>query len=374
MADSLAPLLRTLRARAGNPSYRAIERLISTQGRKAHMRRATIQEKLTGKSSANLVQVLSIVEALSDYARSMGAPLADEEIDPRMWRERFSEIADRERGRSDEMESRLPSSDEYQPPQWVVKHLQSAGMGDVIDFVEARQKHPLAEWLPEVISSLKKAKMSLVEFLDPASGQTVPALVDTIVALDAGCGGSVEGVDAPSQVLLHHAARNHPAASVPMIIVALRRADMEVYVPGFIRSVGQLASASNLLVVLDALRSASLSSDAMELLSAIGSKRHPDSIIEVFDLFKSVGADEDADGILEEIGAAGLGVMVAFCRTIETSREGRNEIYNRIANGMDWSEPERYLRYFEKEGEVGMASIVREGIEDLERRKKELRL
>ncbi|WP_330446708.1 hypothetical protein [Streptomyces anulatus] len=362
MADSLAPLLRTLRVRAGNPSYRTIERLIATQHRKDNMRRATIQEKIVGKSSANLMQVLSIVEALSDYARSMGAPLADDEIDPRVWRERFSEVADRENLKSGQLGAPVSSAEEFRP-QWVTRHLRSAGMHDVIDFVDSSQQRPVAEWLPEVIRSIKKAKMSLVEFLEPASRQSVPALVDTVSALNAGNGGPVGEPESPAVVLLHHAAINHPAESVPMIMVALRRADLEDYVPGFIVSVARVQSASDLLVVVDALRSASLSFDADEILAAVGGKRSRGDIIEVVDLLDFMGAREDANCVLEEIGSGGLGIILSFCRTIDPSREDRGEILNRIANGMDWSDPDRILKYFENAGEEGMVAIVRDEIE-----------
>ncbi|MET9598111.1 hypothetical protein [Streptomyces sp. NPDC006459] len=373
MADEMASLLRTLRVRAGDPSYRTIERLISTQPRRGQMRRATIQEKITGKSSADLVQVLSIVEALSDYARSMGAPLADEEVDPRVWRDRFSEIADKGNSHLERAASAVSTADKSRP-EWIMRHLRTAGMHDVIDFVNASQQRPLAEWLPEVIHSLKKAKMSLIEFLDPASRQSVPALVETVVALDAGCGGPVGGLDDPAQVMLHYAAKNHPAESVPVIVVALRRADMEAFVPGFIGSVAQVASAPTLLVVIDALRSASLSSDASEVLAAVGSKRKPDQIIDVVDLLHVECRDEDSRLILEEIGGMGPGVITDFCLTIPSSRANRAEILDRIANGMDWSEPERYMKYFEKNGEYGMANVVREGIEEFERLKKNTQL
>lgn len=76
-----------------------------------------------------------------------------------------------------------------------------------------------------------------------------------------------------------------------------------------------------------------------------------------------MGAREDANCVLEEIGSGGLGIILSFCRTIDPSREDRGEILNRIANGMDWSDPDRILKYFENAGEEGMVAIVRDEIE-----------
>ncbi|MEU7067748.1 hypothetical protein [Streptomyces sp. NPDC046161] len=377
MADALAPLLRALRVRAGNPSYRAIERLISNQGRREQIRRATIQEKISGKSPANLVQVLSIVEALADYARSMGAPLADEEVDARVWRERVSESVDHETLASKKVAS-LVSQDGESQFEWGVRHLRNAGMHDVIDFVTSSQRRPVAEWLPEVIRNLRKAKMSRVEFLDQASKQDVAPLMDTVVALHLGGGALGQASPAvnaeademsDAQVLLHYAAKNHMAVRVPVILVALRRAEVESYAPGFIRSVAEVQSAENLVLAIEALHAASLYHDASDLLAAIGAKRMPGRVLEVVEVFRAQGLTEDADGILEEIGAAGEIRVLAFCRTIEALRLDRGAILSRVAAGMDWSDAEALLGYFEAMGESGMAEIARNAVVALERLK-----
>jgi hypothetical protein len=82
--------LQALRVKAGNPSIRVIGRLVENQGRKNPMARSTIQDKLSGKSLPDLAQVLSIVEALSEYASSIGAPLGPEETGIQTWRDRFA--------------------------------------------------------------------------------------------------------------------------------------------------------------------------------------------------------------------------------------------------------------------------------------------
>lgn len=72
--------LNNLRARADNPSYRTIERLISRQRRPNKMARSTTQEKMSGNSPLILTQVLSIVDALAEYARLHEVPLPLQEI------------------------------------------------------------------------------------------------------------------------------------------------------------------------------------------------------------------------------------------------------------------------------------------------------
>ncbi|MFF3214037.1 hypothetical protein ACFYYB_25590 [Streptomyces sp. NPDC002886] len=370
MADSLPSLLRTLRVRAGNPSYRAIERLIATQGRKDQIRRATIQEKISGRSPANLMQVLSIVEALADYARSIGAPLAAEEVDIRLWRERVSEAVNPEVIQLQQPPS-MPTSVEFQPA-WDTRHLQIAGMSDVIAVVNSSRDRPVAEWLPGVISILKKAKMSLDEFLDTASRQQVGPLIDTVAALHFGSGGANETLSAADllsnepaeiEILLNYAARFHAAEDAPVIAVSLRRADMEAYVTGFIRAVAQKKSPQDLLVALNALYASSLSSDASELVGFIGSFREAGDVIEVVDFFSNGSRRRDADGILEEVGGTGRFRILEVSRSIEDAREDKIDILDRIIRGMDWSRPSETAGYFEKMKEPALAALIREKLD-----------
>lgn len=89
---TLASRLQDLRNRAGNPTYRQIERLIARQAHDNPMARSTIQEKITGKSHPNLAQIFSMVEAIAEHARLIESPLTPQEVDKSRWRDLYTSL------------------------------------------------------------------------------------------------------------------------------------------------------------------------------------------------------------------------------------------------------------------------------------------
>lgn len=87
-AEELTEQLKRLRARAGNPSVRELARLTERQGPGATMTRSTLQDKISGKNPPRLGQVLAIVRACAEHAKSIGAPLTAEDTDEQVWRQR----------------------------------------------------------------------------------------------------------------------------------------------------------------------------------------------------------------------------------------------------------------------------------------------
>src|SRR2546430_13056778 len=73
--EDLAEQLNRLRVRAGSPSVRELAKLTGRQGPGRAMSRSTVQDKISGKSLPRLGQILALVRACADHAKSIGVPL-----------------------------------------------------------------------------------------------------------------------------------------------------------------------------------------------------------------------------------------------------------------------------------------------------------
>ncbi|WP_369189313.1 hypothetical protein [Streptomyces sp. R08] len=161
-----------------------IERLIARQGRQHPMARSTIQEKISGRSPVNLLQVLSIVEALAEHARLNGIPLSQQEIDQSVWRERAATSMVNPTVRA--------SGRGFSPPpkrreiEWNVEPLKHAQMFDLVAIVDDEAKEvEVASWLPRVIRGMMQAEMSFNGFLESAAMDSPHGVVGTVAALQA---------------------------------------------------------------------------------------------------------------------------------------------------------------------------------------------
>lgn len=88
---ALAEQLRELKLLAGDPSLTQLEKLTVDLGER--MPRATISEKLTGRSKPDLDQLNTFVQACCVYADRVGMPLPQDLRDKVKWRERWLEMS-----------------------------------------------------------------------------------------------------------------------------------------------------------------------------------------------------------------------------------------------------------------------------------------
>ncbi|MFI0734603.1 hypothetical protein ACH4S9_37280 [Streptomyces sp. NPDC021225] len=305
MTDALATHLRALRVRAGDPPIREIERLINTQGRRETMARSTIQDKFSGKSRATLIQALSIVEALSDYARSMGAPLESTETDVRVWRERVS-IRDKSN------ETGAPTNSPATPAteiEWDITPLKRAGMLDVVEMIESSRHLEVADWLPQVVSIIRQAGMNYNKFLKSAARDTPQGIAMTTSAIHNLFPADAHPWDvSPNDTctvansLIRLSSTLHSPKKAPVILVALRRAEVGQYAGEFLYAVAAYRNPQNIERSVDALRSAELARDAKSLLTWVGSNRAADRSLEVLNQFQEGAREADVNDIL--IGVA----------------------------------------------------------------------
>ena len=284
-AEDLTQNLKRLRALAGNPSVRDLAKLTERQGPGRAMSRSTVQDKISGKNPPRLAQVLAIVQACADYAKSIGAPLATAETDEQIWRER-TQAALARTSSPPPVSTDIPANRPVkQVTEWDLNPLIRAGMYDMVQLVQASEGRPMAEWLPSLIHALDLAGMSKQQFLIAASMEQPKDLVESIMALI----NNSEALD----MLMHLCARYQPSDSIPAIMVLLRRktaagsaelADRLIDLISEERS-GPFWDAAeaedNCIPVVLALRSATLEKDVIRLLKGIGAHGSPDYILEV---------------------------------------------------------------------------------------------
>ncbi|WP_438292702.1 hypothetical protein [Streptomyces sp. HUAS TT7] len=278
--EYLAKQLSRLRIRAGNPSLRDLERLTERQGRR--MSRASIQDKFSGSSALKMVQVLALVQACADYARSIGAPLSAAEMDEQAWREKV--------GRAPTPRSQpnpRPNGDDSNsstlaaPPEikLLIEPLIHAGMDDIVRIATEKVNQPLETWLPTVLSALGEAQMDPQGFLNLAIREPASRTVQILnaIAEEEDGSGNVASLYFQTCLLAKH------AAELPKLLVALRRHDGELSywcANGFIDTIlgrGEWpgSTRTDLTDILRALRAATLKDDADKLAEAIGTHSRP---------------------------------------------------------------------------------------------------
>ncbi|MER7055253.1 hypothetical protein [Streptomyces sp. NPDC000351] len=308
MINNLAKQLRDLRLRVGNPSVRELARLMEGPGRRPSMARSTIQDKISGKSAANLHQLLALVAAIAEYGRRNGTPLSSQEIDENSWRAKFVAA----NSKSAQVTEKTPTptvanSGETQALNLVP--LLRAGMTDLVDLIEQSEGAPVSTWLPHVASEMFKARIPCDDIMQWVASGTAPEVVQCVVALNETFPISRSSEDpwatptwAPGNTetagkLLSYAARYH-GGSVPVIVAGLRRADADEYVASFLTMIAIWHLAPSIQGAILDLKLTGLTADATTVLRYVGAKRRADRIMEVVRHFDEFGTTEERDIIL----------------------------------------------------------------------------
>ncbi|MFD7592269.1 hypothetical protein ACFV6D_04450 [Kitasatospora sp. NPDC059812] len=358
MNADIAEQLRSLRLKAGSPSIREITRLIASQGRKYQMARSTVQDKISGKSPATASQVLSIVEALAEYARSTGFPLAPNEYDTKAWRDRATE----------NQETRLPKSAEAPPKGSTDKTHQSAldlapfrhaGMDDIVLLIKETPSIEAFKWLPHVIESMRQVQMDTSELLQQIAKDAPENLIRNISALhekfppeepdpSPWSTGEVR-IDQSINKLLVHSARQHSPTHIAPIIVGLRRAHMGAYAPYFIKWTATWHLPKTLRDAANRLRSASLAVDARLLYKLVGKHRSENHVYDVVRLLDALKESDDRNTILKGAAETGPVRMATIARQAEDeSPEIREAILAAMISGIPYGMHEKYAEHFDR--------------------------
>lgn len=311
----LAGQLRELRTRAGDPSYRSLERLIARQGRQQKMARSTIQEKLAGRSSLTLPQVLSIVEALAEHARLNGIPLPSQEIDRDTWRDRVTTSSRKV------PDARNPAQPHMKSPnaeEWDTTPLEQAHMIDLVNLVKEAKWSPASTWLPRVLREMMEAEMSIEGFLRRAAQEDAIEVIAILKALEDefpyrietddpwGSGRVNEENKETVSRLLWRTAGRHGLTSTPAIIVGLRRSGIGHHIDAYLSTVAISFQSASIAQIIKHLHSATLTNDTERFLKAIGRHRIATTFPAVIKRLQIEEMQDEANLILQSVGESNI--------------------------------------------------------------------
>ncbi|MEU8688488.1 hypothetical protein [Streptomyces sp. NPDC048665] len=331
------------------------------------MARSTIQEKLSGRSSLNLTQVLSIVEALGEYARINNAPLPPQEMDQRAWSERVAKSID------GTPESTNANAFASSPPEkhidWNIEPLRQAEMFDLAQIFTDSQGKPVATWLPEVLRELVQAGVELSTYLESAARDTPQGLVQTIAALDeafpkgesGGWGSDYRQTEEHRMTvgaLLDCAARGHGVAASPAIITGLRRAQVGHHVSQYLKDVARYYRPSNLERIVEHLRSAALPKDAILLLGCAGGVRSAERTSEVVKYFQDRKKVDDRNRILRGVANENYWYHAREVVQMLISESVPDDVLMEIARGVPYGKHAEYVQNFREAGLEHFAAMV----------------
>ena len=321
------------------------------------MSRSTIQDKISGKSPPRLGQILALVQACADYANSIGAPLAPEDTDERIWRDRVHAMLVRT-----PPPSPVPAQASLSPSErWDLNPLIRAGMYDMVDLVQANEHQPLASWLPTLIEALDSAGMSNEQFLRGASRESLPEIVASILALAA-------SEDTPENTrvlerLVFLSAVNQPADHIPAIIVLLRRKgrhDVGTWLADLLinaltgKRFGGLSKIGldHYVSIVSALRSATMERDATKVLEGIGAHGRADLVLELAASFpdKLYGDRETVLGSVAKGSEYHLKSLLKELRTTTIKGIDPKKTLDRIIFGIPPGKSQETASYLESEG------------------------
>ncbi|MYW01472.1 hypothetical protein [Streptomyces sp. SID3343] len=365
MVGSIAAQLQDLRIRAGNPSIRLIAQLTSKRGRRHAMARSTIQDKLGGRSPVNLSEALSIIEAFADYAISIGAPLSEQEIDSHLWRERIS--AQPGVKTKEELSVRALVVPESIPIAWDLHPFRMAGMDDLVHLIETSKDAPIANWLPDVIATMRQAQMTIAEMLERAARDHPRGIVQTAAALNKRFPPRISGepwnqtvrVDGAVNAFLRNAARFYGVEAAPIIVAGLRLAEASECVNCFEVSIGSWHLPGGIYRCIENLRKAGFPNDANSVLTAVGESRKSDRILEVLVFFAEKGAVSDVVIILKGIGSGGPGNMAAVINGMEvTNYKNIDSAVQEMIRGIPYNKHSDYAQFFAAVGRQEIADRV----------------
>ncbi|MDX2818645.1 hypothetical protein PV410_39965 [Streptomyces sp. PA03-5A] len=323
------------------------------------MARSTIQEKLSGRSSLNLTQVLSIVEALAEHARLNGNPLPPNEIDQAVWRERIVASPERQPDtrRVDNLDYAAPALD------WNVEPLKYAHMNDLVAIMQDSTALPVARWLPKVLRGMMQAEMDITGFLKKAAQDTPLNVVQTLTSLEDEfpptdqVGWTITENNMTVGPLLRYAADGHGRNATPAIVAGLRRSNLGHLVNDFLIRLASGYTPANLLAIVDHLRSAALNKDAERLLGFIGGHRPAARFVDTLTNFQKGGRIGDAEKILKGVAAENWYRARGIVEVLENS-SAPHEVFRQVALGVPWGKHSEYAQHLEEAGLKQFAALV----------------
>ncbi|MEU5618060.1 hypothetical protein ABZ774_14125 [Streptomyces sp. NPDC047802] len=361
----LASQLRDLRAQADSPSYRTLENLIKRQGRRQKMARSSIQEKLSGSGTLTLTQVLSIVDALVEYARMNEVPLPSNEIDHEVWKSRLLAA------RSDtEVPSTGTVTDNWSVashPEWDIGPLLQAHMVDLVSLVTDGRSKAISTWLPRVIREMMNAEMDVDDFLEKAAGDTPLGGVQTLASLEREFPYSLDSGnpwepperngdnEATVGLMLFYIAKCHGETSTPAVLVGLRRSEMGHHVDDYLRTVAEEFPAHTVVNVMKHLEMAALRNDRFRLVNSVGQSRNADRVPEVVKQLIAESEMDLAKSLLRGVGATNtwrVGIVAAEMERslapdgllLEIVRGMSNDTYNKCVESPPGTHSERFAK------------------------------
>ncbi|MHC6628291.1 hypothetical protein ACYTFC_19760 [Streptomyces globosus] len=327
------------------------------------MARSTIQEKLSGKTPAKLAQILALVGAIAEFGRMNNAPLTPQEIDENSWRARYvAATASNSRARREGV-STAEAPDVMSA--WDPEPLRQAGMEDLVDLISQSKGAPPHTWLPHVASEMFQAQMSCQGLMEWMAERTPHDIVQCIAALDqifplpaggdsSGWGsGYSPGNAATITPLITHTARRQGPKSAPVVVVALRRANVGAYVETFLANLATWHLAPNLHLAVSRLRSAELGIDAGSMLKYVGSRRKNVRVMEVVWHFDKVKDTTARDLILTGMAQASVERFM-----IAAAEVGGEEMRRALISAIPYSSRKEYAEALKSEGLKEMADQI----------------
>ncbi|WP_340558933.1 hypothetical protein [Streptomyces sp. GSL17-111] len=332
------------------------------------MARSTIQDKISGKSSLNLLEVLSIVEALAEHARVNGTPLPPQEIAQGIWRERVTNFA--RNAKNKHSTHYAPAVTPEREIPWNLEALKLAQMYDLIEIVENSTETPTAFWLPQIVEPMLRAEMSVSDLMRRAAQDSPQSIVQTLAVLnnefpqDKPIDPRGEPVlwvvsdnDRTVGSLLAHTARIHGTTSTPAIVVAMRRAEIEEHADAYLANIARIHPPKNIQSIVQQLRSATLSGDAKKILRHIGLGRRSNELIEIVTYLRKAGQEGDAKEILKAV-AAGKWYRLKNVVDHIQSHESAEYFTRAIIDGIPWGEHSNYSKEVRKLGNKELAEKI----------------
>jgi hypothetical protein len=323
------------------------------------MSRSTIQDKLTGKTPPRLGQVLALVRACMEYARSIGMPLATEDVEKETWRSRVTSSTSRPLAPPIGSATVTGSHSSGKSIHWDLEPLIWAGMEDMAELVRTNKDRPMAGWLPELIDTLERAGMSSDKFLISASMQEAKEFVDTVTTLSQG--GYAKAV----RRLLFLCATRHAPTSILVVVVRLRRSK-EPHAAVLADLLIDILSGEQSYIIkrsyapiIAAFQAATLNADANKLLTGIGKHGRAETILDAIDAFSGAGFDVSVEKILGGIGAGSDWHIEHAIRALKTSRKIDSAL-DHIIHGIPFGNHEGVAKFLESKGLTDEAARVLE--------------
>ncbi|MGW6719165.1 hypothetical protein [Streptomyces sp. NPDC054995] len=365
----LADQLGELRTRAGGPSYRALERLIARQNRQQKMARSTIQEKIVGRSPLTLPQLLSIVEALAEYASVNGVPLPPQEIDRETWRDRLTAASKTVSATGNAVEPRSKSTEAR---EWDTGALEQAHMIDLVNLIREARWSPVSTWLPKILREMMDAEISIDGFLDNAAKESPFEVLRTLKALEEefpyleesgdpwGVEDKVSGDNvATVSQLLRKVAGRHGLNATPAIVVGLRRSGIGHHVDAYLATVGASFRPASIVRIVKHLQSATLANDTDRLLKAIGRHRKADAVPDLVKRLQIEGMRKEADKVLHGVGEANV-FRVRNVGSALIASSAPDDVLREVARGVPLGKHDEYASSMSGESYGALPQMILE--------------